>query len=252
MQDFNLRPEIMGFGSPIRAETAAPVVPADTWKPHGKSFEVNGLGQLRTVLALPASEAEIAASMRHVDAPPVSFSFKPNPEIQPLVDYINRVQRKMLFGDFSSLETRVEAMTQAAAVMDAQAVPRDDRIVHGFDGCRCDGCNLSRGAGRFSSTEKIMADVPRRNASDIFAEASKNAQAAAFPPGIVERLKSATVPSASYAALQSTLVRVARDSRDAAVIVLNKFGANTLRQVKPEDYRACLDALVAEAAQRSL
>lgn len=225
MQDFNLRPEIMGFGSSIRAETAAPVAPAGAWKPHGKSFEVNGLGQLRTVLALPASEAEIAASMRHADAPPLIRGVR------------SAATLKML---------------DAAAVMGAQAVPRDDRIVHGFDGCRCDGCDLSRGAGRFSSTEKIMADVPRRNASDIFAEASKNAQAAAFPPGIVERLKSATVPSASYAALQSTLVRVARDSRDAAVIVLNKFGANTLRQVKPEDYRACLDALVAEAAQRGL
>lgn len=72
MQDFNLRPEITGFGRPERllAVPAPTLLPADQWTRRG-DFEVNGLGQLRTVLALPASEAEIAASMRHVDAPPI-------------------------------------------------------------------------------------------------------------------------------------------------------------------------------------
>lgn len=76
MNDFNLRPEIMGFGRPERAlATPAPtLLPADQWKPHGKSFEVNGLGQLRTALALPASDAEIVASMRHADAAPVAHT----------------------------------------------------------------------------------------------------------------------------------------------------------------------------------
>lgn len=94
MNDFNLRPEIMGFGSPIRAEVAplSPnhrlvgqaaaarnaafygTAPENSWTRSEQSddFDVNGLGQLRTALALPASEAEIAASMRHADAAPIA------------------------------------------------------------------------------------------------------------------------------------------------------------------------------------
>src|ERR1700747_3283071 len=75
MQDFNLRPEIMGFGRSERALQAekapAPAPPAEVWKPHGKDFEVNGLGRLRTALALPASEFEIGPTMRHAEAPPI-------------------------------------------------------------------------------------------------------------------------------------------------------------------------------------
>ena len=78
MNDFNLRPEVMGFGRPERvlaAEAAPPkLLPADQWKAHGTDFEVNGLGQLRTALALPAPEVEIAASMRHADAPPIEHT----------------------------------------------------------------------------------------------------------------------------------------------------------------------------------
>lgn len=192
MQDFNLRPEITGFGRPerlLKAEVAAaPPPPADQWKPSGKDFEVNGLGQLRTVLALPASEAEIAADMRHVDAPPMWIGVDPGFSDSyaaiwgSVPDRDSYFKKVWLHGSFDQepIESKtpgtdavvrgmlaaipqlkaaqdrlnVEMLAACGKVLDAQNVPQRGRFywngseLHDIDSCQCDNCIASR-QGRF-------------------------------------------------------------------------------------------------------
>ena len=107
MQDFNLRPEIMGFGRSERALQAekapAPAPPAEVWKPHGKDFEVNGLGRLRT--ALPEAA-------RHLEQEGFSVTYLP-------------VQKNGLI----DLEELKKAITEKTALVSVMAVNNEIGVI---------------------------------------------------------------------------------------------------------------------------
>jgi hypothetical protein len=234
MNDFNLRPEVMGFGRPERLLVAQPTPkpPADDWKALASGpFEVNGLGQLRTVLALPASEAEIAASMRHADAPPtkrkdgITFMgnrFYTDDDIYKMMADAKGVSTvaPMIFANPVVGEPLTLRKPQAAAWNASTSSPS---LVH-TDACQCDGCRASEGAGRFASTKKIMVDTGK----SVVAKPAESAEI-----GTPE--------------IRSALIAVAhKHGKLIAKGVLQEFGAERLRDVRQSDYDTLLARLQSE------